>query len=149
MTIEDFIKAIEEAEKIIPERPTITIKNATVTGVKLNKKMIDSIPKAEGTAPYIYDGLKVYQDDSVKKPQFIVEGEIESKKYLKWEDLFFEEEVVQPVKVKIGNAIFRMACYRYMGKKKVCIGNNYTYFELKDTEEDIQFFNDLHLERVE
>lgn len=143
MIIEDFIKAIEEAEKIIPERPTITVKNATVTGVKLNRKMIDSIPKAEGTAPYIYDGLKVYQDDSVKKPQFIVEGEIEAKKYLKWEDLEFTNEE-QTMKVKLNNNIYTMFYY----SDEVCFDTVSIAGVFIDCCSQ-QFFNDLHLEVVE
>ena len=74
----------------------------------------------------------------------------EPKCYLKWEDLEFKETRCQYSNVKLGNANFQMTCYLYKGcMKKVWIRNEIISFELKDTEEDKQFFNDLHLERVE
>ena len=73
-----------------------------------------------------------------------------NKQYLKWEDLEFKEARCQYSNVKLGNVDFQMTCYLYKGcMKKVWIRNKIISFELKDTEENKDFFNDLHLERVE
>ena len=160
ITLEDFIKAVEEAEKIIPERPAIVVKNAKVTGVRLNSKIINSIPQSKESISF-YKGIKVYQDDSVKSPQFIVEGEIEpKKKILKWEDLEFTYDE-QKIKVKLNGENYTVVYfispayyghngYEYVGILKdddivVYSINGYLYTAnlLK------QFFNNLHLERVE
>ena len=145
LTAEDFIKAIEEVEKIIPEKPTITVKNATVTGVKLNSKIIDSIPKAKEPVINFYEGLKVYQDDSVKKPQFFVEGEIEpKKKILKWEDLKFTTKI-KTLWVKLGDNTYKMQYYKWDEFTNKVVIFSYQFIEIYD----IRFFNDLKLEVIE
>lgn len=148
---EEFLEGIEKAKRLIPEKPTIVVKNATVTGVKLNSKIINSIPKSEEPISF-YEGIKVYQDDSLDKPRFIVEGEIETKKYLKWEDLVFEREQ-QSKWVKLnGNSYFIEWFIDVCGAKKVKGWHKLEYGALKYAfyiQDDAQFFNDLRLEMEE
>ena len=150
LTLEDFVKAVEEAEKIIPKRPDITVKNAKVTGVKLSGKIIDMIPKAKEPLTNFYEGLTVYQDDSVKKPQFIVEGEIETKKYLKWEDLEFSKEYDTSFKVKLGDSIYTITCSMQKfnnNTKYVAVETGLITYFIEELNK--QFFDDLRLEVVE
>lgn len=160
MTLEDFIKAVEEAEKIIPERPTIVVKNAKVTGVKLNSKIINSIPQSKEPISF-YKGIKVYQDDSLDKPCFMVEGEIETKKYLKWEDLEFNRKEAEYMKVSLNGTKYCLVLTWGFCEPKMVKVKPINLYEEKETEgqtiflldgnyiNDVQFFNDLHLERVE
>lgn len=87
----------------------------------------------------------------------------ENKKYLKWEDLDFKEVSQldhKIIKAKLNEQLYELDLYRYGGYKRVeirVIGNSYNYnlgegyVVCIDEEfpETIQFFNDLHLERVE
>ena len=145
-SVEEILEGIEKAKKFIPKKPTIVVKNATVTGVKLNSKIINSIPKSEEPISF-YEGIKVYQDDSLDKPRFIVEGEIEKKNYLKWEDLEFKEKR-QTIKVRMGNTIYNLFLYKYAytGYKRchLCNEEETLIYDIQE-----QLFNDLHLERVE
>ena len=80
-------------------------------------------------------------------------AEHKPKQYLKWEDLEFKEEE-QWLKVKMGNNFYRMewvidgfganvvSLYKY-------ITNDYLMYCSCIKENGKQFFNDLHLERVE
>ena len=150
-SVEEILEGIERAKNSIPKKPTVVVKNATVTGVKLNSKIIDSINQSEGTIPF-YEGINVYRDDSLDKPRFIVEGEIETKKYLKWEDLVFEREQ-QSKWVKLnGSSYFIEWFIDVCGGKKVKGWHKLEYGALKYAfyiQDDAQFFNDLRLERVE
>lgn len=68
----------------------------------------------------------------------------EPKQYLKWEDLEFKENN-QRIKVKLGSNIYTLDFY--IGQfGKTFVLNLQHYCEAKD---NIQFFNDLRLERVE
>lgn len=151
-SVEEFLEGIEKAKSFIPKKPTIVVKNATVTGVKLNSKIINSIPQSEEPISS-HEGINVYQDDSLDKPRFIVEGEIEKKNYLKWEDLEFEKEE-QWLKVKMGNNFYRMdwliddADIKEVNLYKY-ITNDYLVYCACIRGTNQQFFNDLRLERVE
>ena len=68
----------------------------------------------------------------------------DTKHYLKWEDLEFKENN-QRIKVKLGSNIYTLDFY--IGQfGKTFVLNLQHYCEAKDNK---QFFNDLHLERVE
>ena len=144
-SVEEFLEEIEKAKRLIPKKPTIVVKNATVTGVKLNSKVINSIPKSEEPISF-YEGINVYQDDSLDKPRFIVEGEIEKKNYLKWEDLEFESEY-KTLNVKMGESIYKIEYFKYVsGFVRFYIAEDKV---ITLSESRKQFFNDLHLEVIE
>ena len=71
-----------------------------------------------------------------------------NKNYLKWEDLEFED-FPKEIEVRIGDNICKLE-YKvsWLGNKTVILmGNNKTRLQLFENEK--QFFNNLHLERVE
>ena len=68
----------------------------------------------------------------------------EPKQYLKWEDLEFKEDN-QRIKVKLGSNIYTLDFYTGLFGKTFGL-NSQHYCEAKENK---QFFNDLHLERVE
>ena len=75
------------------------------------------------------------------------------KNYLKWEDLEFKEEE-QWLKVKMGNNFYRIVwCVDGVGSDVVSlykyITNDYLVYCACIKDNSQQFFNDLHLERVE
>ena len=77
----------------------------------------------------------------------------EPKQYLKWEDLEFKEEE-QWLKVKMGNNFYRIVwCIDGLGSDVVSlykyITNDYLVYCACIKDNSQQFFNDLHLERVE
>lgn len=145
-SVEEFLEGIEKAKNSIPKKPTVVVKNATVTGVKLNSKTISSIPKSEEPIPF-YEGIKVYHDDSLDKPHFIVEGEIEKKNYLKWEDLEFKI-FDQEISVLLNGNKYSLKYYTYdIGDMAYLYKENRNIFVFDGRcSEDKQFFNDLHLE---
>ena len=73
----------------------------------------------------------------------------EQKKYLRWEDLDFKKDnQFSYYKVKLGNSVYKVVSYfSYIFNKDTVtiIANN----RFNITEQDKQFFNDLHLEMVE
>lgn len=151
-SVEEFLEGIEKAKKLIPEKPTIVVKNATVTGVKLNSKIINSIPKSEEPISF-YEGIKVYQDDSLDKPRFIVEGEIEKKNYLKWEDLKSSNSE-ERLNVKLNNIKYELhfeKWAKYDDATRISLYlNEFCVMSIRlKTDYDKQFFNDLHLEVIE
>lgn len=151
-SVEEFLEGIEQAKRLIPKKPTIVVKNATVTGVKLNSKIINSIPKSEEPISF-YEGIKVYQDDSLDKPHFIVEGEIEKKNYLKWEDLKSSNSE-ERLNVKLNNIKYELhfeKWAKYDDATRISLYlNEFCVMSIRlKTDYDKQFFNDLHLEAVE
>ena len=149
---EEFLEGIEKAKRLIPEKPTIVVKNATVTGVKLNSKIINSIPKSEEPISF-YEGINVYKDDSLDKPRFIVEGEIEKKNYLKWEDLKSSNSE-ERLNVKLNNIKYELhfeKWAKYDDATRISLYlNEFCVMSIRlKTDYDKQFFNDLHLEAVE
>lgn len=76
----------------------------------------------------------------------------EPKKYLKWEDLDFTSED-QTMKVKMGDTIYKILYRRCDGIEEVQLlseDEKLLFLNLIGKYKDnIQFFNDLHLERVE
>lgn len=75
----------------------------------------------------------------------------EPKQYLKWEDLEFDNNasVKKHLKVKLGDNIYK-AYYHYcfiLNSELFCIENDNENLNIYITNR--QFFNDLHLERVE
>ena len=77
----------------------------------------------------------------------------EPKKYLKWEDLEFKEER-QEIPVRMGETIYTLVLRKTDGSNKIAklLSPKRNYMgEWGDIfyEEAKQFFNDLHLERVE
>ena len=73
----------------------------------------------------------------------------EPKHYLKWEDLEFKEDNETKIKVRMGEHIYDLwyGSYKtgYGTFKQKCSLAGYEF----DEDYDIDFFNDLHLERVE
>ena len=76
----------------------------------------------------------------------------EPKQYLKWEDLDFTKEE-QCLKVKMGDNFYRILWCNDFGANVVSlykyITNDYLMYCSCIKENGKQFFNDLHLERVE
>ena len=76
----------------------------------------------------------------------------EPKHYLKWEDLDFTEEN-QIMKVLLNGVTYNICFYKIsvVGQNEVNIYPNGIHIVTLSSSypEDIQFFNDLHLERVE
>ena len=74
----------------------------------------------------------------------------ESKHYLKWDDLDFKEET-QEMFVLLNGSCYLLEYYNDSEEDFVFIrATHTTVFELDgNSEDDKQFFNDLHLERVE
>jgi hypothetical protein len=77
----------------------------------------------------------------------------EPKKYLKWEDLEFGK-TTHKLKAKMNGNLYRIEWYiDGMGSKVVCldkyITNDYLIHSVCIKDYNQQFFNDLHLERVE
>lgn len=76
----------------------------------------------------------------------------EQKHYLKWEDLDFTEEN-QIMKVLLNGVIYNICFYKFsvVGQNEVNLYTNGIHIVTLNSYylEDIQFFNDLHLERVE
>ena len=76
----------------------------------------------------------------------------EPKQYLKWEDLEFTSED-QTIKVKMGDTIYKVVYRCCDGIKEVQLlseDEKFLYFNyIGNFKDNIQFFNDLRLERVE
>lgn len=71
----------------------------------------------------------------------------EPKHYLKWEDLEFKEKTSR-IEVKLNETLYSLSCVKRQYLDFVYLINNDSQIRLNSAN-DIQFFNDLHLERVE
>ena len=91
-----------------------------------------------------YDGKEMTKClDTIK--QALIKAQKEPKHYLKWEDLQFEDEE-QTMKVSLNGSIHRLCYYRNMFSEPLCMIDNTGITIWKENKD---FFNDLHLERVE
>ena len=72
------------------------------------------------------------------------------KKYLTWEDLEFTEEN-QTIEVLLNGAIYNIYFYKFFEQDEINISTNGINIVTLNSyyKADIQFFNDLHLEKVE
>ena len=81
---EAFFEEVRKTIAVMPKRPPIIVKEGKVVGVKLNSATIEELSKLNYVKPvdenYInyLMGVNVYRDDTVSKPIYIVEGEIET-----------------------------------------------------------------------
>lgn len=83
--IETFFEEVRKSIAKMPKRPPIIVKEGKITGIKLNSAMIEKLSEPR-YAKTIDDenyinflmGTRVYRDDTVSKPTFIVEGEIDT-----------------------------------------------------------------------
>ena len=81
----DILEEIRKAIVVMPKIPPIIVKNGKVTGIKLNSAMIEELSKPsysktnddENHLTYLM-GVRVYRDDKVSRPIYIIEGEIET-----------------------------------------------------------------------
>ena len=71
----------------------------------------------------------------------------EPKKYLKWEDLEFEE--THKIRILMNDNLYNLFCYDEKYIEIRTIKGEFMLTLDTDNPEDKQFFNDLHLERVE
>lgn len=71
----------------------------------------------------------------------------EPKQYLKWEDLDFKEKTSQ-IEVKLNKTLYTLSYVKRQYLDFVYLINNDSQIRLNSAN-DKQFFNDLHLERVE
>ena len=71
----------------------------------------------------------------------------EPKKYLKWEDLEFKEKTSR-IEVKLNETLYILSYVKRQYLDFVYLINNDSQIRLNSAN-DIQLFNDLHLERVE
>ena len=119
-------------------------------------KMLESIGTINlGDNPYVAfesDMLKnVYKHEFATIKQALLKQQ-EPKKYLKWEDLEFKEET-QEMKVLLNGKIYVLEYKFYTYEHNVIYLSTLDYDKvltcMGDYSFDIQFFNDLHLERVE
>ena len=80
--VEDFYEEVRKAIASIPKRPSFIMKEANVVGIKLNSYMLDKLTKDSYFAKekdynnVTLMGTKVYLDETVNRPKYIVEGEI-------------------------------------------------------------------------
>ena len=84
--LEAFVNDIRKAIKSIPSKPSITLKNANIVGIKLNSKSLKQLESEthsqtldinDLSSPGYLMGIRIYKDESVDAPRYIVEGEIE------------------------------------------------------------------------
>ena len=155
VTIEDVIEGINKAIESLHPKPTIVVKDGNVVGIKLNSGAIETLCRMslegdEDKIPgYMYEGVKVYRDDTITRPQYIIEGEVKCKTYLRWEDLKFEFKS-KSMPVRMGDNVYKMT-YR------ISLGLNEGWVTIEDCqriyldvfENEKKFFNDLHLEVIE
>ena len=71
----------------------------------------------------------------------------EPKQYLKWEDLEFKEKTSR-IEVKLNETLYSLSCVKRQYLDFVYLINNDSQIRLNSAN-DIQFFNDLHLEVIE
>ena len=104
-----------------------------------------------------FNQVELNNDENVNKSLDTIEQALlkaqKPKQYLKWEDLEFKEEE-QWLKVKMGNNFYRIVwCIDGLGSDVVSlykyITNDYLVYCACIKNNSQQFFNDLHLERVE
>ena len=84
--LEVFINDVRKAIKSIPSRPPITLKNANIVGIKLNSKNLKQLENEAHSqtldinnlnSPEYLMGIRIYKDESIDAPRYIVEGEVE------------------------------------------------------------------------
>ena len=84
--LEVFINDVRKAIKSIPSRPSITLKNANIVGIKLNSKSLKQLENEAHSqtldinnlnSPEYLMGIRIYKDESIDAPRYIVEGEVE------------------------------------------------------------------------
>ena len=80
--VEDFFEEAREAIAAMPKKPHLIMKEAQVVGIKLNSDMLDKLTKVSYPVNgkdfnnSTIMGVKVYLDEKVNRPKYIVEGEI-------------------------------------------------------------------------
>ena len=97
--IETFFEEVRKSIAKMPKRPPIIVKEGKITGIKLNSAMIEKLSEPryaktiddENYTTYLM-GTRVYRDDTVSKPIFIVEGEIDIIKHTLSREQALEEE---------------------------------------------------------
>ena len=80
--VEDFFEEVRKSIEVMPKKPHLIIKEAQVVGIKLNSDMLDKLTKdsyfgkEKDYNNVTLMGVKVYLDETVNRPKYIVEGEI-------------------------------------------------------------------------
>ena len=80
--VEEFFEEVRKAIVSIPKKPNLIMKEADVVGIKLSSDMLDKLTKDSYFATEkdykaaTLMGVKVYLDETVNRPKYIVEGEI-------------------------------------------------------------------------
>ena len=96
-------------------------------------------------------GMVMFQQywffNQIEKVKQALLKEQEPKHYLKWEDLEFKEKTSR-IEVKLNETLYILSYVKRQYLDFVYLINNDSQIRLNSAN-DIQFFNDLHLERVE
>ena len=101
--------------------------------------------KGTGYGESFIDEAKLCKAVELPKPELMDYNPV--KHYLKWEDLEFEEKTSR-IEVKLNETLYSLSCVKRQYLDFVYLINNDSQIRLNSAN-DIQFFNDLHLERVE
>ena len=119
----------------------------------VTQKFLDDLTKEnarneEILQKYYQEGITLDSVRALKKEMAELKGQVpEPKQYLKWEDLEFNHKPVF-TEAKMGETIYKLVIgFDCTGKETIFLRTDNQQIVFHD--KDKQFFNDLHLERVE